>query len=226
MLLYVFFVLGAWRGVIGSDNICTENEYPDCKMIDIGFPKTEEDINRICPILIENLDCLKNHFDKCGYEFGTTEDELQALQGVTEDVCREGSRMHLGVVQHIGCFNEVKQLDKQFCESYVRSKVSKMKNYLYDIEAERGYSDDYYDPELWLPFQCIRNSFEIACSISKTSERCGSDAKDIASEILTRANVAHIACSVSSEERIAELLALLELEMEEESLLRRIMWKE
>ncbi|CAL1297017.1 unnamed protein product [Larinioides sclopetarius] len=227
MLLYAFLVLGVWNGVLGSDDLCDEPEYRVCEMPDgIQFPETEEDINRLCPIFIQNIDCLKDYFDKCGYERGLTEDKLQKLKEVTEDGCREDSPLHLGLVRNIGCFSEVIENDEESCKRYISSKASKMRNYLYDIEAERGYSDDFYDPQLWNPLYCIMDAFEMSCFISKVSERCESHAKDVASEILTRANVAHIACSVSSEERIAELLALLELEMEEESLLRRIMWKE
>ncbi|CAL1297019.1 unnamed protein product [Larinioides sclopetarius] len=227
MLLYAFLVLGVWNGVLGSDGLCDEPEYLVCKFPgDIKFPETEEDINRLCPIIIQNLDCLKDYFGKCGFQSGLTEDKVHKLKEITDDVCREDSPLHLGVVRNIGCFNEVLENDEESCKRYISSKVRKMRNYLYDIEAERGYNDDYYDPQLWQPLLCIKDAFEMSCFISKVSERCGSDAKDIASEIMTRATVAYYACSASSEEMITELLELLELELEEESLLRRIIRRE
>ncbi|CAL1297018.1 unnamed protein product [Larinioides sclopetarius] len=228
MLLYAFLVLGVWNGVLGSDDLCDEPEYRVCEMPDgIQFPETEEDINRLCPIFIQNIDCLKDYFDKCGYERGLTEDKLQKLKEVTEDGCREDSPLHLGLVRNIGCFSEVIENDEESCKRYISSKASKMRNYLYDIETENGYSEEErYDPELWMPFQCILDSFEIACFISKVSERCGSDARDIASEVLTRALIVHNSCAASNEERISELLTLLELELEEEATLRRIIKKE
>ncbi|GBN62824.1 hypothetical protein AVEN_62771-1, partial [Araneus ventricosus] len=69
-------------------------------------------------------------------------------------------------------------------------------------------------------------SLQIVCFASKSSERYGSDAGVIALEVLGRTGDRPRYCSSSSEERLAELLALLELEREEEDSLQLIIRKE
>ncbi|CAL1297022.1 unnamed protein product, partial [Larinioides sclopetarius] len=107
----------------------------------------------------------------------------QNIKEIAEDVCREDSPLHLGVVQNIGCFSEVLDNYDESCKTRVEFKTAKIKMHLYDIEAKRRNKNNR-DPELWQPLSCIVDALKLSCFISKVSERCGSDAKDVASEIL------------------------------------------
>ncbi|CAL1297026.1 unnamed protein product [Larinioides sclopetarius] len=209
--------------VIGNENLCDIPAYRVCETPGItAFPKTEEDINRICPIILEKLDCEKNYAEKCVYADDFPEAIFSERKRVAEDVCQKDSPLHLSVVQNIGCFNEVFEKDSEFCSRYIRSKARVMTNYIRNNEAERGFDKDTHDEELWMSFRCLMYSFDMTCSVSKISERCGPDAKSIEIEVLTRANIAHRPCSAASEEKIAELSALFDLELEEEASLKRI----
>ncbi|KAF8774147.1 hypothetical protein HNY73_016729 [Argiope bruennichi] len=162
----------------------------------------------------------KDYLKKCDPEDVSWQNYLQNLKDVAEDACAENSELHLRIVQNIGCFNEVAQQDIQICHNDIDKKTEEMLKYIREIETEEGTND-----ELWEAFQCLLASLEIQCYASKSSERCGYDAGDLVLE-LSRSTGFRFRCSVASEEILSKLLALLELELEEEASLNRIMASE
>ncbi|GBN99524.1 hypothetical protein AVEN_222503-1 [Araneus ventricosus] len=221
MLLYVCLVLGAWKGVMGKHVVCNEPNSQVCNTVrDLSFPKTEADIDQMCPLLIEHLDCLQDYSDKCG-----SNGDLQLFPGmrdVVEDGCRKDSSLHLRIVQSIGCFHEVVRYDIEACNNYTKGKSAAARKYILNLEAKPGHDEDNYDHELWMPFRCLMQSLEIVCLASKSSERCGSDAGDVLLEVVGRAGFSRRFCASSGEDSLAKLLTLLELKSEEEASLNRL----
>ncbi|GBM83132.1 hypothetical protein AVEN_40098-1 [Araneus ventricosus] len=223
MLLCVCLVLGVWQGVRGRDSICDAPVYRICREPnDWQFPKTEADVDQLCPQVFRHLDCLDDYSAKCGSANDLTEERLQKLRSVGVAICQKDSQIHLNVVVNIAFLNKLVRNDMDACHKYARNKSVTIANYLRKIETEEGHDDGTYDS----PYHCLMKSLQIVCFASKSSERYGSDAGVIALEVLGRTGDRPRYCSSSSEDRLEELLALLELEREEEDSLKLIIRNE
>ncbi|XP_055950755.1 uncharacterized protein LOC129984820 [Argiope bruennichi] len=218
MLLYIFLLLGAWKGTLGNDDICQEPRYRACPVPQPWrFPETKPDLDRLCIGYLQTTDCMIDHLNKCNPEEDSWRRYFLNMKNVSEDACDKDSQLHLRIVQNLDCFNEVVEKDSRTCRVIVDERRKKMFKYVKQTEAEKGNND-----ELRSSFQCLVISLKNICYASKSNERCGSDARDIVLEVNRRAGFP-LHCSAES---ITELLLLIELEPEEEALLNQIIDRE
>ncbi|GBM83126.1 hypothetical protein AVEN_40094-1 [Araneus ventricosus] len=105
--------------------------------------------------IAHRFDCEKDYSDRCGFYDDLAEERFRKLRGLVADVCREDSPLHLGIVQNIGCLNEVIEGDLDVCHRHLRAKVRVMIEYIRNIEVGEGYEGYTRKEEIWTSFSCL-----------------------------------------------------------------------
>ncbi|CAL1280396.1 unnamed protein product [Larinioides sclopetarius] len=179
----------------------------------------------MCPQIAYHFDCEKDYSDRCEFYDDLAEERFREIRDLVADICRKDSPLHLGIVRNMDCLNEVIEVDFKICYNYMRSKARVMMEYIQNMDFEAGYEGYLGKEEILASFSCLTDLFKNACLTSKTSDRCGSNVKDIAIEVLTRENSTYRVCSDASDERLEELLSLLNLGSQEKAFLNIFLYK-
>ncbi|GIY33402.1 uncharacterized protein CEXT_524121 [Caerostris extrusa] len=224
MFIYALLILVLWGGATATDDKCEEGGGGQMcrKLTEVGyfqFPQSEADIDRMCPLVLKFLDCLKDYEDECGAEkvdlINYSREQVEKLIDLTNDLCREDSQLRISLVSNLACIEN--RVNRSNCYEETMDDLEKLKNYIREIETEQDTFSD-----MWLDYQCLYGAMEIACYTSDISENCGKEAEDVSMEILIRVEHLDDYCSETSHESAIEAMKMLDLELEVETDLKNI----
>ncbi|GIX97330.1 uncharacterized protein CDAR_427341 [Caerostris darwini] len=226
MFIYAFLILVVWGGAIATDDICKDGGGGEmCRNLsEVGyfqFPQRVADIDRMCPLVLKFMDCLKDYEDKCGaekiYLINYSRRKVEALINLTNDICREDSPLRISLIANLNCMKNQIANHHSNCVDKIRDQLEKLEFYIQEFEQEQDMPSD-----MWLDYQCLYHALEIACYASDVSENCGKEAENVSMEILTRAEYLDDFCPQRSRESIIEVMKMLELELEDETDLKTL----
>ncbi|GFY67559.1 uncharacterized protein TNIN_267461 [Trichonephila inaurata madagascariensis] len=168
-------------------------------MNDIGFPRSEEELNRMCPPFVEHQEC--------------------TVIDVVKEICRTDSTLHINVTEHIGCLYNVTKYYSSNCSQTIKNNQERIIKYIEEISGEEPYT---YQHRLWKSYDCLDQSLFFVCYSAQILEDCGHAAERLVRQLLNSIDYIEQFCPVSQHDDIKQLMAIMELSAEEVRALKKL----
>ncbi|GFS70854.1 uncharacterized protein NPIL_100321 [Nephila pilipes] len=230
MLVFILILLGATEGLSETNDLCENPAYHVCFLtLPIRFPKSEEEINMICPPFLENQQCILSYARKCGEEsirmYDFTIERLQKMADIVKEICQMDSVLHSNVSDHIGCLHDVTEYDSSICYQTFRSRRENLTEYIHEKEGFSEYDERRYryQHRLWRSYDCLYQSLFFTCYSAQTLEKCGAGAQELVLQLLYGVEYFEQFCPTSQREDVNELLKVMELDAEDERSLKELL---
>ncbi|GIY33406.1 hypothetical protein CEXT_524151 [Caerostris extrusa] len=162
MFIYAFLILVLWGGAIATDDICKDGGGGEmCRNLsEVGyfqFPQSVADIDRMCPLVLKFMDCLKDYEDECGaekiYLINYSRRKVEALINLTNDICREDSQLRINLVANLNCMKNQIANHHSNCFDKIQDELKKLEFYIQEFEQEQDRPSD-----MWLDYECFADS--------------------------------------------------------------------
>ncbi|GFS70856.1 uncharacterized protein NPIL_100331 [Nephila pilipes] len=230
MLVFILILLGATEGLSETNDLCERSDFDVCFLrLRFRFPKSEEEINMICPPFLEHLECILNYGRKCGEEhiikYGFTIERQQMAIDIVKEICKMDSVLHSNVSDHIGCLHDVTEYHSNDCYQTFRSRRENLTEYIHEKEGFDKYDERRYSHQhrLWRSYDCLYQALFFTCYSAQTLEKCGAGAQELALQLLYGVEYFEQFCPISEREDVNELLKVMELDAEDERSLKELL---
>ncbi|XP_035213755.1 uncharacterized protein LOC118187607 isoform X3 [Stegodyphus dumicola] len=230
-LLFAYFIALSSAN-LANEHLCGQGSFEICAKPDtfpVSLPENEDDLDKICPVILEFTQCTWDYEENCSPEIEMAENRrhFKGLLGVLEDTCREDSFLHKAVSENAKCLKIIIQEQNSTCyEATERalelySEMTKKTTEEADSVTVTEESD-----ENWNSYVCFFHVYDISCLVADADKRCGSAAKHVVLEMVRRIAYFEWICPPNILKELPSIVELLELEEEEKILLRDILPKE
>ncbi|KFM59589.1 hypothetical protein X975_20055, partial [Stegodyphus mimosarum] len=171
MWLLILTALVVASTALEEDDICEKNPYRLCNPGEDAtkFPESEEEFDKLCPVLLEEFRCLQEHASKCD---PSTLEEHTAYIEVLQEVCRKDSSLHDTIAKNLECIKE--SVTKECSE-----KVRRVPDAYMDFLNVTGEVD-------FIKLMCMGNGYALTCATDAVSGPCGSAVKAAILEMARR----------------------------------------
>ncbi|XP_055949811.1 uncharacterized protein LOC129984065 [Argiope bruennichi] len=219
MWTLIAVLLISWNGVFGTSDICNERVSSVCLSSSSrpSFPETEEELEKVCQILLTAFRCVRNYAERCEIETAEVK-EIETFSEALTEICREDTLLHSNVVQNLPCLKDIFQHAEQQCQGFTRNAI----NHLYEQVMNAGNANGD-ENHVYRVFDCLFVSIQAHCFVTQTVEKCGSRAKDAVLEIMEKSRLVDEECPGSVQKEVLELLNVLALATEEEVHVKRLL---
>ncbi|GIX92304.1 uncharacterized protein CDAR_621751 [Caerostris darwini] len=157
------------------------------------MPTTEEQLDKICPMLQNALRCVANHLEEChGRELAviaTSDNKTVAAMGfitlsmstLVGDVCNKESEFRQKYLSNIACFKNLALVSdsKGKCS---RDGFTAYQTYQNSVGLFEDENDEVHDSRAW----CMSTAYTMACFSADLGQSCGEAARTTFVDTLKR----------------------------------------
>ncbi|KFM59590.1 hypothetical protein X975_20056, partial [Stegodyphus mimosarum] len=227
MLLLMIFYLG--KENLADEHLCDKDSFEICAKPDtfpVSLPENEDDLNKICPVILEFTQCTWDYEEICSpeAEMAKNRRHFKGLLDVLEDICREDSSLHKAVSENAKCLKvSIQELNSTCYESteHALALYSEMRKKTTEETDSESIAE-----ENWNSHMCFFHVYDISCLAEDAEKRCGSTAKHVVVEMVRRIAYFEWTCPPDILKELPSIVELLELEEGEKIRLRGILRKE
>ncbi|XP_054717099.1 uncharacterized protein LOC129226513 [Uloborus diversus] len=187
LILVLFLAQNALGNGVGNVD-CEQRSYSVCSPGRRGatFPGSEDDLNTVCPEIIEYAECLNTYDEVCA----TKEEDVREfkpgqyvkIRELLADICNNNSLLHKVLSENMRCIKESIDGAGDECaqKRYLFRKTYMSQR---EVDEESASFEELVNLHCLLPYQMM------SCVIGDISRRCGDMAKSAVIEVAFRANI-------------------------------------
>ncbi|XP_035217847.1 uncharacterized protein LOC118191148 [Stegodyphus dumicola] len=217
-LLLIFGLFGISKACEGIPRDCVNELEADA--IEFNGLPNEEELRRMCPVIMDLFECLRQKFLKC---LGTTPEEAAHstddpeiaviaefflnVEAFVKEMCNEESNLHKSYVRTQPCTSEYFDDPKMECKREAEAAYVAYRHLTEFLPAEGEEVDKNA--------MCLTEAYAFACIAHDLQMKCNEEARNVFTGIFQRLNPLKVICSVSSVDELkTHFLKSLDMEPE------------